>query len=141
MASITPFSLAVFQQRSIRGKVYIIYNTSYQQDWNSWWYSTSFAQEYNRNIWVLAHKDPERWNQFLQVSTLSGTPFLLCLHCGTTIRHPNNQQYGTNGTSGLKAHLDSRACKRSSGIRNQNVATLIAVSRVVTLSSNAFGLF
>jgi hypothetical protein len=140
MASINP-PPDIFQQRTIRSEVYIIYDVEYQRDWVSWWFYTSFAQRFNKNIWALSHRDPERWNQFSQVSTLDGTPSLLCLRCGMLIRHPNNRQFGVNGTSGLKAHLTSRTCRGSSGARNQDIATLIAVSKVVTLSGNAFELF
>lgn len=99
---------AEVEVRQLRGQTYVIHNPSAHEEFLAWWRTTPYQDKTSH--WMKGTRGGQGWEHYEQAAEKeSGHPQLLCRRCGAAIRHPFWER---KGTSGLKRHYDSEACKR-----------------------------
>lgn len=90
-------------------KVWVIWTEMNKTEFIQWWMETQPYDTQKKMHWD-AKRTSDVWQDFDQVAHhTTGEPRVLCRNCGRTLPHPNVTQ---NGTSALKRHLSTGACKR-----------------------------
>ena len=97
------------------------------------WYETTLLYkngcktncEYNLPTWHMKGKTTrELWDQFDQlVKITSGEPKVECKHCHQRNTHPSTKNKG--GTSTLRTHLHTKACKKKQGRSATDQLTIV----------------
>lgn len=79
--------------------------------WLQWWTKTEWRRAHDVNIdWLLKRMTQACWEHFRPVADVkTGKPWALCRSCTMVLAHPTVKNAGT---SSLKKHLASDACKK-----------------------------
>ena len=106
----------------------------YKRAFLEWWRSTAWGLKVHRRLeadplWASTSRTSNYWRVFIQLAQMyNGKPYLECSICGKILEHPNNK---SNGSSGMRKHLRSDACRHSpQGRRQQSTLDVLLVSRV-----------
>jgi hypothetical protein len=95
---------------------YILWSETTKDAFANWWQTTSWYEARQSGTYGLPSWDPSKrttttWEHYNEVASVrTGKPFVECKICERRIEHPATKNRG--GTSALKGHLTSEACKR-----------------------------
>lgn len=113
-----------------RNKAYVLYDEMLHSDWVSWWLETGFGKKGNI-LWDSNHQS-STWNEFHQVAHSSdGAAKVMCKRCGQILEHPNfiretkDGKKQRQGTSTMKNHLNTLACKRAAQGQNTGITKFL----------------
>ena len=102
---------------------------------DEWWQTTSWAGKLRENLaqktrsnninsprWDSKLRGAPHWVHFGQGAKVhDGEPFLYCLCCKATLRHPRSFNVGTTH---MKTHLSSDKCVSASGRNREDISSM-----------------
>lgn len=106
---------------------FFLYNVMNHTDWVDWWLETDYGSNNSKIAWESQHGSAsETWKQLEQVAhTGNGSPKVMCKRCDAILEHPYatkkdaNGKIGRHGTTTTTCHLQTLACQKATGVRQQ----------------------
>ena len=104
-------------------------------EFNKWWETTEWAIKLDKNLSQETRSNsinPPRWDSKLRTASHwvhfgqgakvhNGEPFLFCLSCNTTLKHPSAFNMGTTH---MRSHILSEKCRSASGRQKQDIIAM-----------------
>jgi len=104
-------------------------------EFNKWWETTEWAIKLDKNLsqetgsnsinlpcWDSKLRTASQWVHFGQGAKVhNGEPFLFCLSCNTTLKHPSAFNMGTTH---MRSDILSEKCRSASGYQKQDIVAM-----------------
>jgi|ERR1700710_191254 hypothetical protein len=92
---------------------FAIWSAEHEASFSLWWKQTQWRREHRKVsiLWDTSLARAKAWTNFRTIASVkNGRPFVQCLRCHLTLRHPSIEH---SGTSTLARHPTSKQCRKS----------------------------